>query len=104
MKKKPELPRRSVSNFHQDIFDYALEDAFVKANVKSVRNFRQDEQSDPQVDICSVPLSGHGDTHLMIVRGAPRPTAWGCKKVTHGLCPMTQKAFVSSVSCTHTNF
>ena len=34
--KKPELSRRSVSNFDQDVFDYALEDACVKvANVKS---------------------------------------------------------------------
>ena len=54
--KKPELPQRSVSNFDQDVFDYALEDAFVKvANAKSVRNFHQDAQNDPQVDICSAP-------------------------------------------------
>ena len=52
------LPRRSVSklNFDQYVFDYALEDAFLKvANVKSVRNFRQDAQNDPQVDICTAP-------------------------------------------------
>ena len=55
-KKEPELPRRSVSKFDQDVFDYALEDAFVKvANVKWVRNFRHDAQSDPQVDIYSAP-------------------------------------------------
>ena len=45
-----------MSNFDQDVFDYALEDAFVKvANVKSERNFHQDAQSDPQVDVCSAP-------------------------------------------------
>ena len=34
--KKPELPRRSVSNFDQNVFGYALEDACVKvSNVKS---------------------------------------------------------------------
>ena len=38
--KKPELPQTSVSNFDQDVFDNALDDAFVKvANVKSVKNF-----------------------------------------------------------------
>ena len=37
-------------------FDYTLEDAFVKvANVKTIRHFRQDAQSDPLVDICSAP-------------------------------------------------
>ena len=42
--------------FDQEVFDYALEDAFVKvAKVKSVRNFCQDAQSDPQVDLCSAP-------------------------------------------------
>ena len=45
-----------MSNFDQDVFDFALEDAFVKvANVKSVENFFQDAQSDPQADICSAP-------------------------------------------------
>ena len=56
--KKPELPWRYVSNFDQNVFGYALEDAFVKvSNVKSVKKFwpGPDAQSDPQVDICSAP-------------------------------------------------
>ena len=30
----------------------------------------------PQADMCSAPYSNHDDTHLIIVCGAPRPTAW----------------------------
>ena len=40
----------------------------------------------PQADMCSAPYSDHDDKHLIIVGGAPRPTAWrgnnirlGCK-------------------------
>ena len=42
--KKLERPRRSVSNFDQNVFDYVLEDACVKvASVKSVKKVRQDD-------------------------------------------------------------
>ena len=75
--KNPEISRRSVSNFDQDVFDYALEDAFVKvANVKSVKNFRHDAQSKPQlqVDICSAPVTIVTHIHLIFLCRAPRPT------------------------------
>ena len=34
----------------------------------------------PQADFCSAPYSDHDGTHLIIVCGAPRPTAWWGKK------------------------
>ena len=42
----------------------------------------------PQADICSAPYSDHDGTHLIIVCGAPRPTAWwGKKSVTTYFSP-----------------
>ena len=45
--------------------------------VLGLKKFRQEAQSYPQADICSARYSDHDDTHthLIIVCGAPRPTA-----------------------------
>ena len=88
--KKPQLPRRSVSNFDQDVFDYTLEDGCVKiANVKSVkkgspgsRGEREDATKCPQERPACTELlcwsgegrRGEGRKRLIIVCGAPRPT------------------------------
>ena len=48
MKKNLNFLGDLASKFDQDVFDYALEEAFVKvANVKWVRDFRQDVQNHP---------------------------------------------------------
>ena len=76
--KKPELPRRSVSNFDLDVFCYALEDGCVKVNCKREvwqRNVCQgyiyaskNPQEHPACRIFSV---GEGRGCQLIVCGAP---------------------------------
>ena len=83
--KKPELPRRSVSNFDQDVFDYALEDGCVKvANVKSVKKSSPGRKGRGKMlpsahkNTLRVPgcagqaRGGEGRGRLIIVCGAPR--------------------------------
>ena len=42
------------------------------------KKFSPGHTATPEGDICSVPYTDHDDTHLIIVCGAPRPTAcWG---------------------------
>ena len=98
------------SNFDQDIFHYALEDAFVKVGkVNSVRNFRQDKQSEPTSRYLLSALKWpwwhtyththtHTHTHLIIVRGAPWPTAWRCNKDTLRLNSLVQWKWFSDVT------
>ena len=91
--KNPER-RKFVSNFDQDVFDYALEDACVKvANVKSVKKCSpgrrpQAPTRTPCVYRFIVPVRGH----LIIVCGAPWPTAWLGKIYT-------SRSTISSAAC-----
>ena len=77
---KPEHLWRSMSNIDKDANDCACEDACVKVtNVKSVKKCSPGGRSQAAASTSCVSwfiASGEVRWHLLIVCGAPRPTAW----------------------------
>ena len=82
MKKKVKLVRISHwADSDENAIDFEIAcDCVKRANVIVGRKeiFARTHTCYPQADICSAPYNDHDDTHthLIIVCGAPRPTAW----------------------------
>ena len=83
MKKKTWTSLEICEKIDEYVIDYACEDASVKvAKVKSVKtwwlNVRQGDAPKlvPTRTHCEYRLCRSGEGHLIVVCGAPRPTAW----------------------------